>query len=189
MPKDKSLFGNAKGVELPIGNLTSQMFGNLYLNDLDHFIKHTLKIKYYGRYVDDMLFVREDKQYLKAIISKIQTQIKPIGLNLHPKKIYCQPYYHGVLFLGQYIKPYRNYVSHRVKHSFYQVLKQVNCLLVENERIDWTVMEQIQSKINAYLGILKHANSYKLVKKSNNCFNQAFLLFLCICKKIHQSDD
>ncbi len=62
LPKDKSLFGNAKGVGLPIGNLTSQMFGNLYLNDLDHFIKHTLKIKYYGRYVDDMLFVHKDKK-------------------------------------------------------------------------------------------------------------------------------
>lgn len=95
LPKDKSLFGNAKGVGLPIGNLTSQMFGNLYLNDLDHFIKHTLKIKYYGRYVDDMLFVHKDKDYLKSIISKIELKIGQIGLKLHPKKIYLQPYQYG----------------------------------------------------------------------------------------------
>ena len=143
LPKDKSLFGNAKGVGLPIGNLTSQMFGNLYLNDLDYFIKQDLAIKYYGRYVDDMLFVHKDKDCLKFIVSKIELEINKIGLNLRPKKTYLQPYQYGVLFLGQYIKPYRNYVSNRVKNSFYQALRKVNKLLVISERIEWTVIKQI----------------------------------------------
>ncbi|WP_066042391.1 RNA-directed DNA polymerase [Bathymodiolus septemdierum thioautotrophic gill symbiont] len=182
LPKDKSLFGNEKGVGLPIGNLTSQMFGNLYLNDLDRFIKQDLGIKYYGRYVDDMLFVHEDKAYLKAIISKIQAQIKPIGLKLHPKKIYLQPYQHGVLFLGQYIKPYRNYVSNRVKASFYQTLRKVNELLVESERIEWVIIKSIQSKLNAYLGILKHASSYQLIKKATAILIKRFYCFFAFAK-------
>ncbi|CAB5507771.1 hypothetical protein AZO1586I_2046 [Bathymodiolus thermophilus thioautotrophic gill symbiont] len=86
------------------------------------------------------------------------------------------------MFLEQYIKPYRNYVSHRVKHSFYQALNQVNRLLVENEKIDWTVMEQIQSKLNAYLGILKHANSYKLVKKATTVLTKRFYCFFAFVK-------
>ncbi len=74
---------------------------------------------------------------MKSIISKIELKIGQIGLKLHPKKIYLQPYqYGGVLFLGQYIKPYRNYGSNRVKNSFYQALRRVNKLLVISERIE-----------------------------------------------------
>jgi len=65
LPKDKSLFTVNNGCGLPIGNLTSQLFGNIYLNALDHFIKRDLNIKYYGRYVDDFILVHSHKAYLK----------------------------------------------------------------------------------------------------------------------------
>lgn len=75
LPKGKSLFSAENGCGLPIGNLTSQLFGNVYLNKLDHFIKNELKIKYYGRYVDDMLIVHQDKHYLKRVAFEIKNYL------------------------------------------------------------------------------------------------------------------
>ncbi len=68
LPKTKSLFYAGENKGQPIGNLTSQLFGNVYLNDFDHFIKCRLKCRYYGRYVDDMVIVHQDKEYLKSVV-------------------------------------------------------------------------------------------------------------------------
>lgn len=68
LPRTKSLFYAEPNKGLPIGNLTSQLFGNVYLNEFDHYIKHKLGCKYYGRYVDDMVIVHQDKEYLKSVI-------------------------------------------------------------------------------------------------------------------------
>jgi RNA-directed DNA polymerase len=186
LPKDKSLFHTKKGVGLPIGNLTSQLFGNIYLNSFDHYVKKTLKIKHYGRYVDDMLFVHQDKERLKSVVAHVNHEVGKIGLQLHPKKIYLQSCDHGVLFLGQYIKPYRSYISNRVKHYFYQTLHKVNCLLVETEAIEWQVMKQIQSSLNAYLGILKHANTYNLIKKACGVLIKRFYCFFTFSVRFTQ---
>jgi len=91
LPKGKSLFSAENGCGLPIGNLTSQLFGNVYLNKLDHFIKNELKIKYYGRYVDDMLIVHQDKHYLKRVAFEIKNYLaRESFLSLHPEKTYLQ---------------------------------------------------------------------------------------------------
>lgn len=67
LPKNKSLFFSKKDCGLPIGNLTSQIFANFYLNEFDHFLKHKLKINFYGRYVDDFIIVHKSKNFLKKI--------------------------------------------------------------------------------------------------------------------------
>lgn len=72
LPKSKSLFFSRPGVGIPIGNLTSQIFANLYLHKLDIFIKKQLKIRYYGRYVDDFILFHEDGEYLKSVIPMIR---------------------------------------------------------------------------------------------------------------------
>ena len=69
LPNDKSLFHSEKNSGLPIGNLTSQIIANFYLNCFDHFVKSGLKIKYYGRYVDDFVVIHEDKEYIKSLIN------------------------------------------------------------------------------------------------------------------------
>ena len=108
LPPDKSLFYSAPYCGLPIGNLTSQIFANFYMNPFDHFIKHDLGVQYYGRYVDDFLLVHHDKTYLLSLISKIRDFLKDeLGLTLHPRKIYIQHYTRGVNFLGVLIKPHR----------------------------------------------------------------------------------
>ena len=70
LPLTKSLFHNQPKCGLPIGNLTSQVFANFYMDSFDHFVKHDLGIRYYGRYVDDFVIVHEDKKYLKNTYSQ-----------------------------------------------------------------------------------------------------------------------
>ena len=104
---------------LPIGNLTSQLFSNVYLHEFDSFVKNDLEFTYYGRYVDDFILIHPDKQSLLTAKEKIRTYLKEnCQLELHPNKIYLQHYQKGVSFLGEYIKPYRNYISNRTKKKF-----------------------------------------------------------------------
>lgn len=166
LPKDKSLFSKPQGYGLPIGNLTSQIFGNVYLNELDHFIKKELKIKHYGRYVDDMVFVHQDKNVLKNSIPRIQKELDKVELTIHPKKKYLQHYTKGVLFLGHYIKPYRHYISNRTKANFYKAIQKVNTLVLQSFKIEWATMQQIRALLNSYLGILSHAKTYNLIAKA-----------------------
>ncbi len=119
LPPDKSLMHSAPDCGLPIGNLTSQIFANVYLNPLDHFIKRDLKIKCYGRYVDDMVLIHSDKQVLLNSISGIRKFLQnKLKLALHPKKIRLQPADKGFAFLGAYIYPNRTTVGKRIVKNF-----------------------------------------------------------------------
>jgi hypothetical protein len=85
---------------LAIGNLTSQLFANVYLHTLDIYIKHKLGFRWYGRYVDDFVIIHQDKQQLLDAIPLIRSFLShQLHLTLHPKKISLQPVQHGVLFL------------------------------------------------------------------------------------------
>lgn len=155
LPKNKSLFFTKENCGLPIGNLTSQLFGNIYLNSFDHFVKERLKVKYYGRYVDDIYFMHTDKEFLKQLIPKINTYLrKNLKLGLHPKKIYLQEKSKGFPFLGAIIKPNRIYPNKRIIKNFKQ-------------KIDLVLQGKLSnpSFFNSYLGQLKHYNSYRLRKK------------------------
>ena len=177
LPKDKSLFSKPQGYGLPIGNLTSQIFGNVYLNELDHFIKKELKIKHYGRYVDDMVFVHQVKNVLKNSIPRIQKELDKVELTIHPKKKYLQHYTKGVLFLGHYIKPYRHNISNRTKANFYKAIQKVNTLVLQSFKIEWATMQQIRAILNSYLGTLSHAKTYNLTVKALQQLNSKFYYF------------
>lgn len=155
LPHDKTMkyAGNERG--LPIGNLTSQLFGNIYMNKLDHFVKRELKIRYYGRYVDDMVLVSEKKERLVDAIDRIRKFLKKeLLLTLHPRKIQLQPAAFGFDFLGVHILPYRVYPGFRV-------LK--NCKnAVANPDNDNTKQE---ARINSYEGMFKHLNGTSKIRK------------------------
>lgn len=124
LPKSKSLFCANDNCGLPIGNLTSQLFGNVYMNKFDHFVKKDLGIKYYGRYVDDFILVHPDREYLKWMLDKMRTYLlEELQLELHPNKIYLQHFSKGVSFLGTVIKPHRIYIANRTKNNFYNAIK------------------------------------------------------------------
>ncbi|MEI7489090.1 MAG: reverse transcriptase/maturase family protein, partial [Chryseobacterium sp.] len=106
LPDSKSLFRAKPNCGLPIGNLTSQLFSNVYLNTFDHYVKEFLEIEAYGRYVDDFYIFHHSKEDLQNILVKCKRFLAKEGLMLHPKKIYLQHYSKGFQFLGAYIKPH-----------------------------------------------------------------------------------
>jgi len=146
LPKDKSLKFSAPNCGLPIGNLTSQIFANVYLNPLDQFIKRDLKIKCYGRYVDDLVLIHSDKQILLNAISKIRDFMQHrLRLTLHPKKIKLQRASKGFAFLGAYIYPKSVVAGKRIVNNFRQCVFNP----VSNS-------EKQNHIVNSYLGLLTH---------------------------------
>ena len=124
LPETKSLFHAKPNCGLPIGNLTSQLFGNIYMNAFDHWVKRDLGITYYGRYVDDFVLVHSDKEFLKTRIALIRKYLdETLNLELHPNKIYLQHFSKGVQYLGAIIKPHRVYVANRTKGNFYEAIE------------------------------------------------------------------
>jgi len=121
LPKSKSLFHARPDCGLPIGNLTSQLFSNVYLNGFDHFVKHKLKCKHYGRYVDDfyILSTSQDPEYYRHLRHEIDNYLHTkLELNLHPKKFYLQHYSKGIPFLGVVVYPYHTVVNRRNKANY-----------------------------------------------------------------------
>ncbi len=167
LPPSKSLFHAPPGKGFPIGNLTSQLFGNIYLNPFDHFVKEELEMRYYGRYVDDFVLVHESREFLKAQIPKIRAFLRDeLQLELHPRKTYLQHYSRGVQYLGAYLKPHRAYASPRIKNNFYQAIQNWNRFIQQNgNKIDDKGLKKFIGSMNSYLGALKHHSTYKLRKK------------------------
>jgi retron-type reverse transcriptase len=171
LPQSKSLFYSGKNKGLPIGNLTSQLFANIYLNEIDQFIKRHLKLKYYGRYVDDMIFVDSDKRRLLLATDKIKEYlVNNLSLKLHPKKIYLQPTSKGVNFLGVFIRPYRVLVGKRVKRNFYNRVYDELFIInfLDLKPLDYKNANGFTSRFrqlaNSYLGILRQSDSYMIRK-------------------------
>jgi RNA-directed DNA polymerase len=189
LPHNKSLFHSPKNCGLPIGNLTSQVFANFYMTAFDYYMKKDLKIKYYGRYVDDFIVIHPDNDYLKTLIPIVSKfLLEPISgvegsglqLSLHPKKIYLQHYSKGVAFLGTVIKPNRIYIANRTKGNFFNAIQKHN-RVVQNSKPSLEEQQQFLSSMNSYLGIMKHYKTYKLRKRmlfkylSGWWWNQAYL--------------
>ena len=165
LPANKSLFYAQEGCGLPIGNLTSQLFGNIFLNDFDHWMKQDMSFSHYGRYVDDFFVIHPDKPYLLKALPKITDYLKMNEkLTLHPNKTKINHYQSGFLFLGAVIKPYRLYIANRVKGNFYQALEKHNKVIRDHKPTS-EEKNQFISSINSYLGIMKHYKTYKIRKQ------------------------
>ena len=178
LPKSKSLFFAEKGKGFPIGNLTSQLFGNIYLDDFDHFVREKLGIKHYGRYVDDMVFVHSDREFLKSVVSKARDCLRNgLKLELHPKKIYFQHFTKGVSFLGAFIKPWRIYIGKKTKTNFYEKLDAWNVFVQKNSGF---ISEEEAGKfiacVYSYLGVMKHYDTYRLREKMARDFSYKIMM-------------
>ncbi len=91
----------AENKGIPLGNITSQLFANIYLNELDKFVKHKLKVRYYIRYCDDFVILSDNTEYLQNLISRTGSFIENnLKLSLHPHKSIIRKYGEGVDFLG-----------------------------------------------------------------------------------------
>lgn len=162
LPANKSLFGTPPGFGLPIGNLTSQAFANFYLNTFDHFVKHELGVRYYGRYVDDLVLVHSDRAYLASLIPVLRAYLSSnLGLELHPRKTQLQHYAKGARFLGAVIKPGRVYAGKRTKGNFYAAIATKNAVVADH-RPDRAEREAFRACMNSYLGFLGHYDTRRL---------------------------
>ena len=161
LPRDKSLFGVAPGLGLPIGNLTSQVFANFYLDGLDHFCKHELGLRYYGRYVDDLVIVHENREYLAGMVPRIRDWLaRERLLELHQGKTRLQHHSRGVPFLGSFILPGRVYPGARLRANFAASVDRHNAVVLAAQP-DRAAREAFRSSMNSYLGILGHSDSWR----------------------------
>jgi retron-type reverse transcriptase len=171
IPDHKSLFKVAPGQGLPIGNLTSQFFANVYLNELDQFVKHTLKAKYYMRYVDDFVILSQDKNQLIKWRDEISSFLEGrLKLRLHPKKQILQKIANGIDFVGYVVKPSHTLIRRRVIRSLKEKLWELNKAkgeipLSKEGLPPLEEMNKILSIVNSYYGQFKHAKTFGLRSK------------------------
>lgn len=135
-------------IGIPLGNLTSQIFANIYLNELDQFIKHKVKIKYYLRYADDFVVLDSDRKHLDTFLDSINDFVQnDLKLELHPKKIIVSKLTWGIDFCGYIILPH--YILPRTKTKK-RILKKVSSQPVSSQ------------SLQSYLGYFMHANSFQI---------------------------
>lgn len=160
IPRNKSLFYSA-GHGLPIGNLTSQFFANIYLNELDQYITKKLGFTRYVRYVDDFVIVSEDKEKLRSSIELIDNFLgQHLNLKIHRGKICLQPISFGIDYLGYFIKPTHTLVRQKVVRRFKKKLYRIVATKCEDSLQDQA--KQALPMINSYYGHFGHAESYNL---------------------------
>ena len=155
-----SEFSDKKEIKgTPIGNLTSQLFANIYMNEFDQFMKHNLKVKYYIRYTDDFVIIHQNKDYLLKTKNEVANFIESrLKLSLHPEKVSIRKYRQGIDFLGYVTLPKAQILRTKVRHRIFKKLGQKVRQFKTGEIREETLLRSIDS----YLGVLSHANSYKL---------------------------
>ena len=153
LDKNKSLFYTPDGCGLPIGNLTSQLFSNVYLNELDQYCKRTLGCNHYGRYVDDAYIVSRDRDWLLSLVPQIRDFLKSsLHLELHMGKTQVIDVRRGVEFLGSYILPYRTYISN----------ESLRRMMVQMQGMGNVSKESMYHSVNSWLGVLSHYDSFNI---------------------------
>lgn len=165
VPFGLKLFGNVDNPEdrihgkgMPIGNLTSQMFANLYLNELDQYCKRELGIKHYVRYMDDVIILSDDKKKLHEYKNLIEDFIgKNLKLNLNNKTA-IRPISQGIEFVGYRLWP--THIKIRKKTAL-KMRRRLKYVKKQFERKELT-LEKVNATVQSYMGILKHCNSYSL---------------------------
>ena len=174
LPMSKSLFHSAPQCGLPIGNLTSQLFSNIYLDELDQFVKRELGVRHYGRYVDDFFLVHSNKYFLLKAEEQIKVFLQDsLGLTLHPKKVYLQDATKGVVYLGAVVKPYRRYVVNKTRRRIFQSLSELNVKAGRSRPLSKTEAMKLQASVNSNLGYLNHFRLYRMkcvLEKRNTSF-------------------
>lgn len=146
---------------LPIGNLTSQMFANIYLNELDQYCKHRLKTHYYIRYMDDIIILDKDKKHLHRIKEKIERFLNTkLGLCLNEKTA-IRPVGMGIEFVGYRVWSTHIKIRKKSVIKMKQRLKEIKYLYGEG-LIDY---DEVKSTLASYFGLMKNCNSFYLRKK------------------------
>ena len=144
------------GLGLPIGNLTSQLYSNVYLNPFDQFVKRDILCEYYGRYVDDSAMIDACREWLLAQVPKVREFLADeLGLQLHMGKLHVREVSQGIEFLGAFVKPYRDYISNK---TLERITRNIRTM-------DLRDVNHVEASINSYLGVLSHSSSYNVKRE------------------------
>ncbi len=168
LPPHKTLFKAQPDCGLPIGNLTSQFFANVYLDALDQFVKHGLKARYYLRYCDDIVLLSADKEQLEQWEKQIGEFLRDrLQLELNDRRK-LRPVSDGIDFLGYVVRSDYLLVRRRVVGALRERLKQTeqaifrtgmkNVFLWKHE-----IIEEMRQYLSSYLGHFSHASSRRLI--------------------------
>lgn len=143
----ESFHSGLPGVGLPLGNLTSQLFANIYMNELDQFVKHHLKIKYYIRYADDFVIFSENRNWLLGLLPQIDKFLRDkLHLTLHSNKVFVKTLASGVDFLGWVHFPDHRVLRTATKRRMFRRIKA----------------HPTPETLNSYYGLLRHGNTHKI---------------------------
>lgn len=172
LPVHKSLLNAPVGKGLPIGNLSSQFFANVYLNELDQFIKHRLKCRYYVRYCDDFILLANSKTYLEQCKLEIEQFLaKRLLLQLNPRYHTVLPVSNGINYLGYIVHWHYRLVRRRVVNNLHEKLVATLgklCTLDSNGiwqiTYDYLELRSLHALLASYWGHFKHANSRRLIE-------------------------
>lgn len=190
IPPHKSLLGSPADTGLPIGSVASQHLANFYLNPLDHFVKHQLRVKSYVRYMDDLLLLGPDTAKLLAWRDAVGVFLKDeLRLCLHPGKEQLSRVGQGISYLGYRVYPHHLHAGSRsvkalkarldfFKHLFWpegfplcqNPMRGVWQGLLESGELtpplspSWPLLKRMEATINSYYGVMGHAQSYRLRK-------------------------
>jgi len=157
IPPHKSLFA-AKGNGLPIGNLSSQFFANIYLNELDQFAKHRLKITHMVRYVDDIVIFDKDPKKLHSYIKPMDDYIREnLKVHFHPNKIEINTLENGFKMLGFVVRPRARYIR---QETVQRATSKLWLMLRTKEP-----RRNIRAVVNSYFGIFRQSKSWRERKK------------------------
>ncbi len=157
--------GSLERKGLPIGNLTSQLFANVYLNEFDQFMKHVLLVKHYVRYTDDFLVIASDPDYLNGLLPSIRLFLhQRLALQLHPLKTTIRKTSQGVDFLGYVIFPHHQLVRTKTRQRMFRKLERK----VEQYRSGAIDETKLQQSLQSYRGVLSHANTHRLQEQMEN---------------------
>ena len=146
---------------MPIGNLSSQLFANLYLNELDQFVKHQLRIKNYIRYMDDIVAFHPDKKFLHQARREIERFLDENLRLILNNKTAIRPVHIGVEFCG-----FKIWATHRKirKGTIKKIKGRLKYLQRAYAREDITT-QQIHASVQSFIGYMKHANTFNLRKR------------------------
>lgn len=154
-----------KGV--PIGNLTSQLFANIYLNEFDQFVKHALKVQNYARYTDDFVVVSQDRDSLAALIAPMRNFLRnSLHLDLHPGKVFIRKYFQGIDFLGYVMLPHHTVLRTKTRRRMFRKVRE----RVVSFKDGITSESSLNAAMNSYHGVLSHANAHGVRQELDNRF-------------------
>lgn len=160
-------FEKTNGKGLPLGNVTSQIFSNIYLNELDQHIKHNLKAGYYVRYCDDFVIVSYSKIFLDVCLEKIKIFCKEkLLLDIHPNKIIFRKVHQGIDFLGYVMLPHRRVLRTRTKNRLLKKLANLKILF----NTGLIKKEYLKQVVQSYLGLLSHCKGENIVQQIERIF-------------------